>query len=259
MLFNSVDEVFFNDRGDDVTIESIYKYGKEYITFSLCVKKGSKGLSVIFSGVDQKPSRNSFSYYKMRDSLKCSVLHVKDNFGNHGCYFLRISKEKWIQNAVRDLVAKVIDLLKVDKHNVYLLGTSKGGTEALITAFNLGYGKVVAGEPQICLGNYLMARGWEGSNVFKNIVYTMCGDILLEDKDFLNKVLLSDLESLASGFDGSVTLIHGDTGYYPIHIEPFLDFSKSFDFGVNVIHSSFDKHNDVIPIFQDYVHELDID
>ncbi len=254
MLLNNIKKLSDVERYG-LSIEGVYKYKYEHLLFSLRLKPGISSLTVIFSGVDQKPSRCSMSYYGLREELSTNVLHIKDNFGAHGCYFARVAGDSWIQEAVKALITHVVNILGVSKDQLNLIGTSKGGTEAILSGFNLGFGNVIAGEPQIRLGNYLMARGWEDSEVFKSIIYSICGSVRQENKEILNDIFVDRMCELADHFYGKLTLLHGDTGYYPVHIEPLVTALDRFDVKCDVISYDTKNHNDIIPVFLNYIEE----
>lgn len=239
------------------SIEGTFKYNQIYLPFSLRIfDKSCHRLVAVFSGVDQQPGRCSMSYYGMRKSLNCNVLHIKDNIGAHGCYFARVAGDPEIQDAVRELVLHVVNVLNIPQQQLFFIGTSKGGTEAILAALNVGYGNVIAGEPQVLLGAYLMANGWEENAVFRSIIYVMLGSLDRSHKETLNRLVLEKAELLGPQFEGSFRFLHGDTGYLEIHITPLAGMLKELGIPTEVVSFNTTSHNAIINVFSDHVHGL---
>jgi len=74
----------------------------------------------------------------------------------------------------------------------------------------------------------------------------------------LNRVFIDRICELAEHFCGKLTLLHGDTGYYPIHIEPLIDAINGFDVGCDVISYDTKNHNDIIPVFLKYIKDQEL-
>lgn len=199
------------------------KHGVGHIVYELAHRPG-RPLVVVFSGTDPEPARCRMSYYSFRDLLDCSVLHIADAFGAHGCYLLSVRRDRSILDTVASIVRKVMDETDTPLEKVHLVGTSKGGTTAVCLALALGGGWCVAGEPQVRLGRYLLCEGWASDPIRASVVYAMTGRLDERDRDYLDKLVLSSVWSRAETFRGHIAILCGrETGYMRDHIRHLVN------------------------------------
>lgn len=231
-------------------VPGVVKDGPLYLNYEMTVRDSRK-LVVVFSGVDSQPARNIASYYGYHNKLNSNVLHIIDGFGAHGCYLLAINSDFAIQKLVVRLIKKVISELNIDLGDVFFIGTSKGGSASLFYSFLLGGGKVVAGEPQIKIGDFIFHSDYDKSLVSQSLAYTMTGAVD-KGQDMLNDIMLDCFRKYSLNYNGLSKVIYGrGTGYYDKHIR-FLEGVK----GVELVEFDFSNHNDCIPVFQKNIIEL---
>ncbi|RAR42393.1 hypothetical protein [Paenibacillus sp. MDMC362] len=232
--------------------DGVFKFKNRYIIYSL-KKKDSNKLFIVFSGLDSTPGFTRMSYYGLRDTLDGNVLHIKDNFGAHGCYLLNISGDNQIRNVVLALIREALLQLNISKENLYLVGTSKGGTTALAFGMMLGFGNIIAGEPQIKIGDFLFGKGWETAEYFKSIAYAMLGRIKDEDREPLNNKFEEIIKQYGSRFKGNVEILTGlNTLYLENHINYFIKYAKENgikDSAISIKTLDIDKHDDIVEPF----------
>ncbi|MGG3453182.1 hypothetical protein [Paenibacillus rhizolycopersici] len=193
------------------------------------------------------------SYYGLRDTLDGNVLHIKDNFGAHGCYLLNVSGDNQIRNVVLALLREVISQLNIPKDKLFLVGTSKGGTTSIAYGLMLGFGNIVVGEPQIKIGDFLYSEGWENAEYFKSVSYVMLGRINESDKTLLNSKFEEIIAQYGSRFRGKFEIMTGvKTLYLDNHIKYFTNYAKKYGISEDFITISIidiDKHNDIVDPF----------
>ncbi|MDD3266916.1 MAG: accessory Sec system protein Asp2 [Burkholderiales bacterium] len=198
------------------------------------------------------------SYYAFSESLSANVLHIVDNFGSHGSYLYSfVNKE--IQESVYELIKSTLSELEITLNNTFFVGTSKGGFCSIYYSLLFGGGHVIAGEPQIKLGDFLFRKNWERNEDCKSIIYAMSGRVNKSDQDLLNDILYN-LKVNHGNYTGSVTIHYGkNTGYYNSHIkfvnDVFVSYGISTDI-LNFVEHDISSHNDIIPIFMDEIKKI---
>lgn len=140
-------------------MRSLFKFKNRYLIYSL-KKRPVETLTFIFSGVDATSGFCRMSYYGLREQLNSNVVHIMDNYGAHGCYLLSIAGDRQVRNAVVSLIRSLQTELGISNDKTYFVGTSKGATTAIAYALMVGGGVVVAGEPQIMLGDFIFNKNW---------------------------------------------------------------------------------------------------
>ncbi len=234
--------------------DCLFKFKNRYIIYSKRKKQSNK-LAIIFSGVDATSSFCRMSHYGLGDELEANCVHIMDNFGAHGCYLLSISGDVQIRNAVLQLIKELQEDLKVTLDDLYLVGTSKGGSTAIAYALMLGGGNVIAGEPQILLGNFIYNKDWRELEQWRSLAYAMTGRVNEEDKTELNNQIPQIAERYGGRFEGSMEIHYGNTGYWENHLQFFSEIVKTFRKPEKImfVPHDFRSHNDVIPIFSERV------
>lgn len=240
-----------------MTEDFLFKFKNRYIIYSKKIKRSNK-LVIIFSGVDATSSFCRMSYYGLGDEIDANCVHIMDNFGAHGCYLLSIAGDEQIRNAVIQLIKNLIEELEISLDNLYLAGTSKGGTTAISYALMLGGGNVIAGEPQILLGDFIYNKRWHELEQWRSLAYSMTGRVNEEDKHLLNTYIPQIVERYGSRFKGFMEIHYGKTGYWDNHIKYFAGLSRKSSAGgtFKFLEHNFGSHSDVIPIFIERIKEI---
>lgn len=243
------------DSNDD---DRLFKFKNRYLIYAIKRRPNSKKLVIAFSGVDATSSFCRMSYYGLREELNANVVHIMDNFGAHGCYLLSIAGDQQIRNAVIGLIRSLQSELGLGNDNTYLVGTSKGATTALAYALMIGGGTVIAGEPQIRLGDFIYGKKWQDLEQWRSLAYTMIGRVNEEDRHRLNEYLFEIVNRYGSRFQGKMIIHYGKTGYWGNHICYFRDLFVSMGIGAKLdcIEHEFIAHNDVVPIFTSQLTEI---
>lgn len=196
----------------------VEKHGANYINYELTHRPG-RPLVVVFSGVDSRPARCSTSYYRYHRQLNCSVLHIADTFGAHGNYLICLGRNKSVVEAVASIVRRTMAATATPLDQVYLIGSSKGGTTALCLSMVLGGGHCLVAEPQVRLGKFLFTDDWKNDPVAVSISYVMMGRMNIRDAEFLDKLVLSFFWQHLPSYKGRIEIMFGNgTSYLRDHV-----------------------------------------
>lgn len=248
--------IFKRQEVSPETVVKVDKSGSQYINYELTERPG-KPLVFVFSGVDTVPGRCRTSYYGLHNALDASVVHIADNFGAFGCYFLAISRDESINQAFCALVHKIRVELSVPLESTYFVGTSKGATTAILASLSEGGGKVIAGEPQIKLGDFVYHDNWQSSQSSAALSQVIAGRIDEEEREYLNALVEKAIKRNASDYRGKIEILYGEkTGYHwrhLRHLEPYFT-TTNFDMDRLVLMDcGIETHNDIIGVFQEKI------
>ncbi|GGC10716.1 DUF6270 domain-containing protein [Cellulomonas carbonis] len=245
-LLRGADDVQCDDR--------VYNYKGRHIVHSVHPRPSSRRLIIVFSGVDATPGTTRMSYFGMGRSLDATVVHIKDGFGSHGSYLLAVANDRQVRNAVLSLIRELQGEFDVPTERTFMIGTSKGGATAIAYALMLGGGHVLAGEPQVMIGDFVFgdAVGTEGLTEWqRSLAYAMLGRVDADDRDVLNSMIPEVVERYGPRFRGSIEVLVGNTGYLERHIGPLVDGLGSCGRAdqISLTRFGFTEHNDVVPVF----------
>lgn len=133
----------------------------EYEGVRFLVKKGSSNRAFIFfSAFTKKGHPQSYNYVKTSiDNQEDSFLFFLDTISPtedpRGTYFLGDSNGSYLQSILTVIKSEFEKLSDID---FWFMGSSKGGSGALLTCLELGIGTVLINAPQIRIGDYLSTR-----------------------------------------------------------------------------------------------------
>lgn len=212
-------------RWSDITdYKRLYpeRTGASGLKYLLYKKTNSKKLLVVFQAINKNPTYN---YVGLLRDENVHKLYIKDVYGKEKLtktsYYLNYNTSFDVENSVVRLVEKVLDEVGLNMKDVIFAGSSKGGFAALYYAYKLGAGHVIAGGPQILLGNYL-SKGHDEQTIGKNIFDSMFGEINETNISVANEIL-SDLLGLTAHKNVDVNIHVGYwEPHFKDHIEPFM-------------------------------------
>jgi len=232
--------------------DRLYKFKNRYLIYSIRKRPESKKVVFVFSGVDATAAFCRMSYYGVREELDATVVHVMDHFGAHGSYFLSIAGDQQIRNAIIGLVRHVQGELSLTNAETYFVGTSKGGTSALLVSLMVGGGQVIAGEPQIRLGDFIYSPKWEQLEQWRALAYAILGRVSSDDKEVLNRLISEIIERYMPTYRGRVQILYGNrTGYWSGHISHLCEQAESLGMrqAFDLIEGDFADHGEVVAPF----------
>lgn len=225
--------------------EGVYE-GEKAIKYVFCDGGNSDILIVTFPGFASPGIQPQYNYIRTLIDCNCHRLYILDDYGPRGSYLIGKNGDHSIEDSVVSLISTMCDKYGVESGNVILQGSSKGGYCALYFGIKYNFGYVIAGAPQINLGNYLL-------KVAPDVAEYITGGKNEENKGYLNG-LLFDLVDLSSGRFPKI-FIHVGRGdhHYPNHIVPFLEKldEKGKEYKINL--ANYSSHGWVGSYYQEYL------
>ncbi|QQD85657.1 hypothetical protein [Jeotgalicoccus sp. ATCC 8456] len=225
--------------------------GLKYLLYK---KPKSKKLLVMFQAINHNPTYNYVGL--LRDS-NVHQLYIKDDYGlnvpTKTSYYLNYNTNFDVVTSVQKIISKVLSEVNLEMKDVIFAGSSKGGFAALYYAYKLGSGHVIAGGPQVLLGEYL-SKGHEESSVGKSIFKSMFGEINEQNIEKSNSILLDVVEN--SEFKNIDVNIH--VGYwephFTDHVQPFMDIAKNNEINNITLHlDDYDTHSGLATYFPPFL------
>ena len=153
---------------------------------------GAKRLVVVFTAVHQ-PGDFTYNYRATVDQTPFHALYVLDDFGDQGAYYLQDHGDRGIFDTVQALIDSTLQQLGLTPSDLVTVGSSKGGTAALIHGLAAGAGHVFVGAPQTRIGTFvskphpnileLMTGGTGPEQVAEldEALYELAGEVLQPD------------------------------------------------------------------------------
>ncbi|USQ79801.1 heparinase II/III family protein [Ornithinimicrobium faecis] len=151
------------------------------VNYLLETNPASKNLVVAFSAMAPDGSF-TYNYKRLLDGLPVNRLYVLDDFGEGGAYYFSDHRSTHIRDAVTRLVQSVMNRCSIPLERVAVVGSSKGGSAAIIHGTNLKVGRIVVGAPQVNIGFHV-------SRNRPNIQEFMAGGTTSEDAEWLDRII----------------------------------------------------------------------
>lgn len=220
--------------------EKVFHSEKCDVNYVFQEGKKSDKLLVVFSGFPPEGKPPVYNYVLKYRNLKCNKLFILDNFGEdaRGSYYLGTNGEWYVIDAITELIESIAGSLGIKKEDITCTGSSKGAFASILYGIRNHYGTVIAGEPQILIGDYLSLP------IHLPILKSIAGDVSEENINKLNGILMNLVDDTDSFPE--IVIHYGMDGYhYHEHIKPFiakLD-SKGVKYSLDI--GSYKDHNDV--------------
>lgn len=204
--------------------EQIY-YNRDKEIKYLLKKKESDFLVVMFSGYSVHPTiKAPYNYTLSLQETNINQLYISDSYGydGRGCWYLGENGDSSIEDSVIKLINHVTNILNINKSNVILGGTSKGGFAALYFGIKYKFNNIIAGAPQIFLEKYLNKLN------NKEILKCIKGE-KSNLKSYDEKIIELNLEDFSN-----IYLLCGRKDYHLTeHIIPFIE-KNNFKSNINL-------------------------
>ncbi|WP_343317666.1 heparinase II/III family protein [Arthrobacter sp. TMP15] len=175
--------------------------------------EGSRLLVVVFSAISGLGDF-TYNYRSSLNSCPANILYILDDFGDQGAYYYSDHGDKYIYDATQNLIETKLDELGLTVDNLVTVGSSKGGTAALIHGITAGAANVFVGAPQILIGSFL-------EKPHPNILEFMTGGTSSKDIALLD-CLVFDVANKAERFPNIHILVGERDHHYKNHVLPFV-------------------------------------
>ncbi|MHA7155901.1 heparinase II/III domain-containing protein [Arthrobacter sp. TMN-50] len=196
----------WSHRGGDIPLNYLFVPGKS--------AAGRKRLGVIFTAIHH-PGDFTYNYKATLDEVDINALYILDDFGDQGAYYHSDHRSPKIFEAVQALIRKFILDLEIDHADVVTIGSSKGGTAALIHGFALPAGRVIAGAPQTRIGTFV-------AGPHPNILQFMAGGVSEDDIEHLDGIV-GKYAAQANDATRVSILVGSNDHHLPRHVQPLVE------------------------------------
>lgn len=239
----------FRDRGLNVA-ENDWKRSNSSPSLNYHLKRSSaenKPLIVVFSAINPVGDF-TYNYKTTLDRFDVNVLYILDDFGDQGSYYMQDHSDTGIFQSVQDLISQVIAVLGIDMSKVTAIGSSKGGTGALIHGIAAGVGHIFIGAPQVRLGYFL-------SKPHPNIVRFMTKRNAVAPLDDLDAIVPNVLRS--NDIRSSVHLVVGEADHhFRHHAIPLRDEMAALGYSLDLKVVPGTPHAEIGRTFREYLGRL---
>ncbi|WP_022868486.1 heparinase II/III domain-containing protein [Schaalia vaccimaxillae] len=185
------------------------------------------GLQVVFSALVPQGDF-TFNYRRSLAKNNWAKLFILDDFGPQGAYYLATDRKLAEFRSVQALIRRTIHRLGIDNSRVMTIGSSKGGTAALLHGLSLGVSRVLIGAPQYRVGDFLAKE-------HPNILETIAGDSSGSSVRWLNQFIHALLRS-GTRHTQITQLIGERDWHYRSHAVPLHDALVELGYAPKLLH-----------------------
>jgi hypothetical protein len=228
-----------------VEIDAESLHGIRYRYFP---RAGTKHLLVVFQAMNTTPGYNYLGTLK---NVAASRLYIKDDYGEdektRSSYYLGARRSFDVSEGVRSLIREALVDLGLRPQHITMGGSSKGAFAALFHGYALNVGHIIAGGPQVLLGNFLNSRS--PASVLPPILRYLAGDLSPDSVAWANNVLFEQLAASAAPYPNVVLHVGEHEPHHQEHVRPLLDWlaahgfpAPQLDLGNYTTHAELDRH-----------------
>ena len=217
-------------------------------------KSNDRVLLVIFSGFAGENIPGRYNYIRSLQDAKCDKLFIKDDFGYNkvGSYYLGEKCELYKHSSIQQLV-KSENMRYGPYERVVFMGTSKGGTAAILYGLDLNVDEIVIGSPQYYISDYLSLNDYH-----KKILNHMIDDHNGYDFEWINNLISYKLSY--NNFTGKITMLYSSKEKSWTETRDLfylVERLQKSGLKIELIDKEYINHNDIGAIFIYYIqHEL---
>lgn len=224
--------------------------GLNYQQVAATSEVGARHLVVAFTAIHQ-PGDFTYNYRATVDQSPFHALYVLDDFGDQGAYYLQDHGDRGIFHTVQGLIRTTLERLGLTPADLVTVGSSKGGTAALLHGLAAGAGHVFVGAPQTRIGSFV-------AKPHPNILRLMTGGTGPEEVAELDRALY-DLATAAvpTGSRGpealptDVAIVVGDADHhYQRHVLPFVEHLRGLGSDATLVVLPGLRHADIGPVYR---------
>jgi hypothetical protein len=179
----------YSYAGQRTSLKAGWKRHEDQVTvnYLLSEPRGHKTtkLVVYLMGMGQYDG-SRFDDRSRSDQPGIQNLYILDDFGHGGSYLYSDHRSTAIFESVQSLIVEIINTNGLTSSDVAVVGTSKGGTSAIIHGVALGADQVFAVAPNLYIGTFLL-------NAHPDVLEFMTGGVSSEDVSYLDAVVTDTL------------------------------------------------------------------
>ncbi|MBP2216299.1 heparinase II/III family protein [Arthrobacter sp. CAN_C5] len=175
---------------------------------------GRNRLVVVFSAI-QGVGDFTYNYKASIDAVDINALYILDDFGDQGSYYHSDHRSDTVFQAVQRLIKTIADREGVEVSDIVTVGSSKGGTAALLHGLALSVGRIVVGAPQTRIGSFV-------ARPHPNILEFMAGGTSDSDVEYLDGLIDSAI-SKNNGTTAISILVGQNDHHLSHHVLPLSE------------------------------------
>lgn len=180
-------------------------------------REGRNKLVVVFSAI-AGIGDFTYNYKSSLHDTGVNALFILDDFGDQGSYYLMDHGDMNIFHSVQQLIKKFLVDLDVRDEDLITVGSSKGGTAALIHGLASSAGQVFVGAPQTRIGTFI-------AGPHPNMLEFMTGSTCESSINRLDSYLYDLYANTVH--DTEITIVVGESDHhYRNHVLPFADYVR---------------------------------
>ena len=245
-VFNTSD-FFYTDRGLAPANSNGWKRtnigrGLNYIQNDYTTEDPQVPLVFVFSAMGLI-GNFSYNYKATLDSIKCSSIYILDDFGDQGSYYLQEKNDTSIFETVQKFILAKIEESGNRKRPIYFVGSSKGGTAALLHGLKIENSRIFVGAPQTKIGSFI-------EKPHPNILKYMTGSNDAAAIQSLDAVLYEDHYFGNNTSQVTIAVGKGDH-HYKNHVLPWVEHAKKRGLIVNTIVREGTPHSEIGRVYRD--------
>ncbi|MGP9817709.1 heparinase II/III domain-containing protein [Glutamicibacter sp. 363] len=181
--------------------------------------------------------------YNYRASLKdvnCHIYYLLDDFGDQGSYYHQEKGNRDIHDSVQAFIADRI------KHHgkssaVYFVGSSKGGSAAMIHGLRVPRSNIFVGAPQTKIGSFL-------EKPHPNIIEYMTGGVGASDISTLDEILY-DAELINRSTNNITVLVGKKDHHFRNHVSPWSEYVSNLGLKPRIVALEGTPHSEIGKIY----------
>ncbi len=175
--------------------------------------RGREYLAVVFSAINE-PGDFTYNYKATVDEVDISALYILDDFGDQGAYYHSDHRSEAIFRSVQALIDWIARKHNVPPDKLVAVGSSKGGTAALIHGMAFPFGRIIVGAPQTHIGSFV-------AGPHPNILQFMAGGTSEQDIEHLDGIVQRVALS-ADRIPPTSILVGQNDHHLRHHVEPLV-------------------------------------
>lgn len=217
-------------------------YGEKPVRYLLDRSNSDeKSLLFVFSAVN-KPFDFTYNYRASLADFPGTVCYIIDDFGDQGAYYLASSRNFAEFRSVQQTMTHVSDTLGIPLEQAIALGSSKGGTGAIIHGVSAGIKHVIAGAPQYKIGSFT-------KNPHPNILQYLAGGVSDEDIEWANSACFEILDNGQRKTRISVIVGRAD-GHFRKHAIPLAEDANKLGYELELLPLPGTTHAELGTVFR---------
>ncbi|MEX3504911.1 heparinase II/III family protein [Corynebacterium sp. LK2510] len=204
-------------------------------------------LLVVFSAVTAKYDF-TYNYRASLLNFPGAVAYIIDDFGDQGSYYAANGRNFAEFRSVQGALNHIVSNLGLSMDRVMTLGSSKGGSGAILHGVAAGVSHVFAGAPQYKIGSFT-------SKPHPSILRYLAGGTSEADVAWADGIMRSVLESGERSTPISIVVGKRD-GHFRHHVIPLVDEAEALGYPIRLLGLPGTTHAELGGVFRRFVDSI---